>query len=108
MMLSRTLPSRVEAFAYSTLIIGILGDHLSTSIALSRGYVMEANPMALGLMQQNLCVLTDILLIIVSIAATFISLRIMKNPMARATLILPIVVGLLRLAVTFWNVSLII
>ena len=107
-MLSRTLPSRVEIFAYSTLILGILGDHLSTSIALSKENIIEANPMALSLMQQNLWIQTDIILIIVSIAATFTSLRIIKNPMARATLILPIVVGLLRLAVTFWNVSLII
>jgi hypothetical protein len=108
MMLSRTSLSRVELLAYSTLIIGIIGDHLSTSIALGIGNVREANPMASGLMQQNLWIQTDLVLIIISIAATFTTLRIVKNPMARATLILPIMVGLLRLVVKFFNVYIII
>ena len=107
-MLSRAPPSRFEVLAYSTLILGILGDHISTSIALSRENLVEANPIAFNLMQQGLWVQTDLILIIISIAAAFISLRIFNNPLSRITLIFPLVCGLLRLAVTFWNISLII
>jgi len=108
MMLSRAPLTRAEVFAYAMLVLGILGDHLSTSFALRRGNMMEANPMAYTLMQQGLWVQTDIFLIVLSIAATFTSLRVMKSPMVRITLFLPFLVGFIRLAVTFWNFSLII
>ncbi len=108
MMLSRVPPSKVEVFAYITLVLGIFGDHLSTGIALNKEGFIEANPMALNLMQSGIWVQTDAFLILISIAATFTSLRIVKNPLARIILVFPLMIGLVRLVVTFWNVSLLI
>jgi preprotein translocase subunit Sec63 len=108
MMLSRSPPSRFELLAYVTLALGVFSDQLSTSIALSRENISETNPVALGLMQKGIWTLTDVFLILTSIAVSFILLRIMKSPMARTILVFPFMVGLLRFAVTIWNLSLLI
>jgi len=106
MMLSRVTPSKVEVFAYVTLLIGFLSDHLSTGIALSKENIIESNPVALSLMQKGIWLQTDLFLILVSVIATFMSLRIVKNPLAKTILVFPFVVGLFRFVVTLWNVSL--
>jgi|GEM_PF-2944897 hypothetical protein len=108
MMLSRVPPSKVEVLAYITMVLGVFGDHLSTGIALSRQNLMETNQLALSLMQKGLWLQTDAFLILISIAVTFTSIRIVKNPSAKLILIFPFLIGLVRLAVTFWNVSLLI
>jgi hypothetical protein len=108
MMLSRVPPSKVEVFAYFTMVLGIFGDHLSTGIALSKEGFIEANSMALSLMQKGIWVQTDAFLILISISVTFTSLRIVKNPLARLILVFPFLIGLVRLVVTLWNVSLLI
>ena len=107
-MLSRSTPSRFEVLAYVTLVLGVFSDQLSTSIAMSRENISEANPVALGLMQKGIWTSTDLFLILISIAVSFILLRIMKNPLAKTILVFPFVVGLLRFAVTIWNLSLLI
>jgi hypothetical protein len=108
MMLSRSPPSRFEVIAYLTLVLGVFGDQLSTSIALSRQNIFEANPVALGLMQKGIWSLTDVFLILTSIMASFILIRIMKNPMTRTILVFPFIIGLLRFAIALWNLHLII
>jgi hypothetical protein len=97
---------RVEAFAYAIMILGVVGDHISTSVALSRDYIRESNPIALSLMDNGIWIQTDIILIVVSIFAVFALQRVIKNPSSRMILIIPVICGLVRLGVTFWNVSL--
>ena len=106
MMLSGAQPLKIELSAYITLILGILGDHFSTKIGLNKECVIEVNPMAFNLMQQGIWVQTDILLIIINIVVIFISLRIMNNRISRMTLLLPFLIGLFRLSVAIWNISL--
>ena len=96
---------RVEAFAYAIMILGVVGDHISTSVGLSRDYVRESNPIALGLMDNGIWIQTDIILIVVSILSVFTLLRVFKNSSSRIILILPVICGLVRLGVTFWNIS---
>jgi len=97
---------RVEAFAYAIMILGVLGDHISTSLALNRNYIQESNPIALSMMNNGVWIQTDIILIVVSIFSAFALQRIIKNPSTRMILIIPLICGLIRLGVTFWNVSL--
>ena len=97
---------RVEAFAYAIMILGVLGDHISTSLALSRNYVQESNPIALSMMNNGIWIQTDAILIVVSILAAFVLQRVIKNPSSRMILIIPLICGLIRLGVTFWNISL--
>lgn len=98
---------RVEAFAYAIMILGVVGDHISTSVGLSRDYIRESNPMALGLMGNGIWIHTDIILMVVSILAVFTLTRVIKNPSSRMILIIPVICGLVRLGVTFWNLSII-
>ena len=108
MMLPRIPASRFEVLAYFTMILGVLGDHISTSIALSRENYVEANPVALNLMQNGTWIQFDAFLIITSVVATFMLLRTVRNPLIRTVTIFPFIIGLLRLVVTIWNVSLLI
>ena len=96
---------RVEAFAYAIMILGVVGDHISTTVGLSRDFVRESNPITLGLMDNGIWIQTDIILIVVSILSVFTLLRVLKNPSSRIILILPVICGLVRLGVTFWNIS---
>lgn len=96
---------RVEAFAYAIMILGVVGDHISTSIGLSRDYIRESNPMAIGLMNNSIWIQTDIILIVVSILAVFTLTRVIKSPSSKMILLIPVICGLVRLGVTFWNLS---
>ena len=108
MMLSSAQTFKIELSAYSTLILGVLGDHLSTSIGLKKECAIEANPMAFNLIQQGLWAQTDALLIVINIIAIFISLRIMNKQISKMTLLIPFLIGSFKLAVTIWNLSLMI
>jgi hypothetical protein len=98
---------RVEAFAYALMIIGVIGDHISTGIGLSRDYIKESNPVALNMMNNGTWIRNDIIFIGVSILAVFVFKRAIKNRSSNMILIVPIICGLIRLGVTLWNVSII-
>ena len=105
-MIHWTYTSKFEVGAYILLIIGALGDHLSTNFALARDNIKEANPFALSLMEKDMWVQTDLIMIIVSVITTYLIIRTIKNPFAKYMLIYPSFAGLFRLAVTIWNISL--
>ncbi len=107
-MFSNTPLSRFEVGAYLMLVAGVVGDHLSTGLALARPNIYETNPVALNLMQRSLWVPTDVALILVSILATYVLMRVMNKPVAKYVMVYPALAGAIRLAVTFWNFSLII
>jgi hypothetical protein len=89
-------------------VAGVVGDHLSTGLALARPNIYETNPVALNLMQRSLWVPTDVALVLVSILATYVLIRIMNKPFAKYVMVYPAIAGAIRLAVTFWNFSLIV
>jgi hypothetical protein len=106
-MFSRTPLAKFEVSAYLLLIAGVVGDHLSTVVGLNRENVYESNPFAAILMQNGLWVTTDVALIVITIAMTYFLLRMKENPVAKYMLIYPSLAGLIRLVVTFSNISLI-
>jgi hypothetical protein len=106
-MLNRSPLSRFEVSAYLMLVIGVFGDHLSTGLALANGNTYESNLISLNLMQNGLWFSTDAILILISVLATYFLSRLLTKPFARYLLIFPILTGLIRLVVSFWNFSLI-
>ena len=106
-MFSRTPLARFEVSAYLILVAGVVGDHLSTVVGLNRENVYESNPFAAILMQNGLWVTTDVALIVITVAMTYYLLRMKENPIAKYMLIYPSLAGLIRLVVTFSNLSII-
>lgn len=107
-MLNQTPLSRFEISAYIMLVIGVIGDHFSTGIALTRENIYESNSIVLRFMQNGLWVPIDVTLIVFSVLSTYFLIRVLKKPLAQYLLIFPVLTGLIRLLVTFWNISLII
>lgn len=98
----------LEAFSYFMLILGTLGDHVSTIIALTRPYIFESNPFTVWLMERGLWLPFDVVLVAVGIAVPYLVLRVTKRDHFRALLIYPFLHGLIRLGACLWNFSLII
>jgi hypothetical protein len=107
-MINRVPLSRFEFSAYLFLITGVIGDHLTTGIALTRENIYESNQVALNLMQNGLWVPLDAILILISILIPYILIRVLKQDVAQYLLIPPLFAGLIRLIVTFWNLSIMI
>jgi len=104
-MISNLPLSRFEFSAYLLLIAGVIGDHVSTGIALARENIYESNPVALGLMQDGLWLPVDLILILFTVLTPYLLIRILKKDVTRYFLLPPLVAGLIRLLVTFWNLS---
>jgi hypothetical protein len=98
----------LEVFAYIMLVAGALGDHLSTFLALARPYVYEANPIVLKLMEKGLWFPVDIVLIALGIIVPYLLIRVTKTPVFKGLLAYPLVHGLIRIAVSFWNIGVLI
>jgi hypothetical protein len=98
----------LEAFSYLILIVGTIGDHISTVIALTRPYIYESNPYTVKLMEMGLWLPVDILLIILGIGIPFILIRVTRNSSFRALLAYPMLHGLRRLGSFIWKFRLII
>lgn len=105
-MISTTPLSRFEVGTYLLLVAGVVGDHLSTGTALTRENIYETNPFALTIMKNGLWAQTDVALIIIIVALTYLLLRMIKNPIAKYMLICPSLAGIIRLAVTISNITL--
>jgi hypothetical protein len=97
---------KIEVISYILLMLGVLGDHISTNIGLSRSYIRESNPIALNLMNQGLWIQTDLLLIVVIIVTVYTVTRVLKSSTSKIIFLLPAISGLFRLGVTIWNFSL--
>jgi hypothetical protein len=98
----------LEAFSYLMLVVGTMGDHISTVIALTRPYIYESNPFTVQLMERNLWLPVDIVLVILGIGVPFLLIRLTKKQSFKALLAYPLVHGLVRLGACIWNFSLII
>jgi len=97
----------LEVFSYLMLVVGTLGDHVSTVIALTRPYIYETNPVTVRLMERGLWLPVDIVLVALGIVVPYFLIRMTKKPSFRGILVYPLVHGLVRLAACIWNFSLI-
>ena len=97
----------LEVFSYFMLIVGTLGDHISTMIAIQRPYIYEANPYTVKLMEMGLWLPVDLALIALGIAIPYFLIRKTGREEFRALLAYQLVHGLIRLAACVWNFSLI-
>jgi hypothetical protein len=98
----------LESFSYFMLIVGTLGDHISTMIGLTRPYIYESNPFTVWLMERGLWLPFDVVLVAVGIALPYLIIRFTKRDYFKALLVYPFLHGLIRLGACFWNFSLII
>ena len=98
----------LEVFSYLMLIVGTLGDHVSTVISLARPYIYESNPLIVQLMARGLWLPLDIVLISLGIAIPYLLIRVTKRQAFEALLAYPLVHGLIRLGACLWNFSLVI
>jgi hypothetical protein len=103
--ISRYLP--YEPLAYVLLIVGTMGDHLSTMIALTRPYIYETNAFTVQLIANGLWLPFDISLMIIGIVLPYLLIRRIGHPSLRGLLAYPLVLGVIRLGACIWNVSLI-
>jgi hypothetical protein len=101
-------PNLYETIAYTTLIVGVIGDHISTSIGLSKSGIQEMNPLALGLMNNGLWLQVDLVMVSLLMLLPIISTKIVKTPISRMTLIPMFIAGLIRVLATISNISLLI
>ncbi|MFB0543992.1 MAG: hypothetical protein ACETVR_04340 [Candidatus Bathyarchaeia archaeon] len=97
----------LEVFAYMLLIVGTLGDHVSTVVALRFPHIYETNPLTLALMSKGLWLPLDLVLIVLGIAIPYLILRIKRGGPFRGLLAYPLVLGAIRLGACIWNFSLI-
>jgi hypothetical protein len=97
----------LESFSYFMLILGTLGDHVSTIIALTRPYIYESNPFTVWLMERRLWLPFDVVLVAVGIAVPYLIIRLTKRDYFKALLVYPFLHGLIRLGACLWNFSLI-
>ncbi len=97
----------IEIISYLTLVVGVLGDHISTMIAIQRPNIYEANPTTVTLLEMGLWLPVDIALIVIGIVVPYILIRKTKREEFKALLAYPLVHGLIRFAACLWNFSLI-
>jgi len=96
-----------EVLAYTLLVVGTLGDHVSTMLALRQPYIHEANPFTAALISNGLWLPFDLLLIALGIAVPYFLLRFKHGEPLKALLAYPLVLGAIRLGACIWNLSLI-
>lgn len=95
-----------ERIAYITLVAGVVGDQISTRLALTNPCNYETNGVAVMLMQTGLWLPLDALLVLASIAIPTIILRRWSFNGRWAVLVFPFLLGLCRLAAAIWNIHL--
>lgn len=98
-------PGRIELLAYTTLIIGALGDWITTTIGLTNGLV-EGNQIASTLMRAGLWIPADLLVVAVCILIPFIVNRLVKTRAANIFYAFPLLAGILKVGVSIWNMNL--
>jgi len=95
----------VEYLAYLLVVIGILGDEITTRIGLARGFV-EGNLHTAWLLNNGLWLLVDAVLIAVCVLLPNWFMKRYDFPGKQAVFGFPITVGVLRFSACLWNLRL--
>ncbi len=96
----------IEPVAYLLLIVGALGDWVSTRFGVSLGLV-EGNTVAASLMSSGRWMMTDFLVVAVCILVPYVLNRMVKTRVAEYFIGFPLVAGIVKIGVSLWNLNLI-
>ena len=97
---------KIEPVAYLFLIVGALGDWVSTRFGVSLGLV-EGNMVAASLMSNGQWIWADFLVVAVCIIVPYILNRVVKTKLASYFIGFPLVAGIIKIGVSLWNLNLI-
>lgn len=97
---------KIEPVAYFFLIVGALGDWVSTRFGVSLGLV-EGNMVAASLMSNGQWIWADFLVVAVCIIVPYILNRVVKTKLASYFIGFPLVAGIIKIGVSLWNLNLI-
>ena len=95
-----------ELDAYFTLLIGIVADHVSTRMALTRDYVVEKNTVVVWLVSRELWLIFDCVTWLLSVAASIWIMRRWKYENRWLILLYFIVGGWIRISMATMNMLL--
>jgi len=95
-----------EKVSYLLATVGILGDHLSTRLGLTKPYAYETNPNTIWLMDKGLWLPFDILLLLATVGISSLIMRRWTFRGRWAVLAVPILLGSARLCFAIWNLHL--
>ncbi|MCK4266030.1 MAG: hypothetical protein KAX31_02045 [Thermoplasmata archaeon] len=95
-----------EKVSYLLATVGILGDHLSTRLGLTKSYVYESNLHTIWMMEKGIWLPFDFLLLLITVGISFLIMRRWTFRGRWAVLALPILLGSARLCSTIWNLHL--
>lgn len=107
-MLTKEFGSKFEIGAYLTLVMGVLGDQISTRVGLARPQISEFNPITSSMIARGLWVPMDVALVAVCVLIPFIMNRMMKHTLVKTLCLYPLIAGLIRLGACVWNFFLLI
>ena len=97
----------LERTSYLILVLGSLLDHGSTMLGLAlRDNLAEANPIVGWMISSGTWHLFDLSVLILIISLTHLALRSWGNRSTWMLLTYPLIVGIARMMVGFWNLSL--
>jgi len=97
---------KIETVAYLLLIVGALGDWVSTRFGVSLGLV-EGNTVAASLMNSGQWMMTDFLVVAVCILVPYVLNRMVKTRVAGYFIGFPLVAGVVKIGVSLWNLNII-
>jgi hypothetical protein len=97
---------KIEPVAYLLLIVGALGDWVSTRFGVSLGLV-EGNMVAASLMSSGRWMMIDFLVVAACILVPYILNRMVKTRVAGYFIGFPLVAGVIKIGVSLWNLNLI-
>lgn len=95
-----------EKTAYITVLIGMLGDQLSTRLSLMKPGTYESNMLTADLIVNGLWLAFDTAVVVGSIFSTALFIRLLRLKGRWAFLFFPLIFGVGRIIVTIWNLIL--
>ena len=98
--------TRIAPFAYLLLMVGAVGDWISTRMGLAIGLV-EGNSVASGFMSTGSWIQVDLAMILVCLVVPLLVTRFIDSKAGKFLLGFPLCAGLMKIGVVAWNLSLI-
>jgi uncharacterized membrane protein (UPF0136 family) len=88
-------------------MLGALGDWVSTTLGLRIG-LLEGNMLAASLMKTGSWITVDLVVVGICVLVPYLVNRVVKSRSAKMLYVFPLLAGLFKLAVSLWNINLII